>query len=219
MKVELVIKHLTTIDDLQNDYVKFIENIEENFTDTNQSFTGDLFDRLYEGLSYLKTMDDNYSNIQELALVDKRTETLVSHRDVGIGVSQVLPVLVGAYSSKNRIIAIEQPEIHLHPALQAELGDVFIESALGEKKNTFILETHSEHLILRLLRRIRETADNELKDGLTPLRADQVAILYVQPGLQKNLGSEIIEIPISADGDFMKPWPDGFFAERAKELY
>jgi AAA15 family ATPase/GTPase len=83
-------------------------------------------------------------------------------------VSQVLPVLVAAYASQGSILAMEQPEIHLHPALQAELGDVFIESALGPRGNTFILETHSEHLILRLLRRIRETTNGELPPDLTP---------------------------------------------------
>ena len=69
--------------------------------------------------------------IQDLVLIDKRTRTSVSHRDVGIGISQVLPVLVSAYASNGNLIAIEQPEIHLHPALQAELGDVFLESALA----------------------------------------------------------------------------------------
>jgi predicted ATPase len=111
-----------------------------------------------QGLPYnLKVLEPLMSNVQDLSLYDKRTNTLVSHRDVGIGISQVLPVLVSAYASKNKIVAIEQPEIHLHPALQAELGDVFIESALGENKNAFILETHSEHLVLRVMRRIRET--------------------------------------------------------------
>ncbi|MHC1698746.1 MAG: DUF3696 domain-containing protein [Geobacteraceae bacterium] len=215
---ELSIQNLLTIDDLGAEYEELVSNIEERFTG-DEPYDGDLFGELYGVLEKLKKNDADHAHIQELVLIDKRTETRVSHRDVGIGVSQVLPVLVGAYASQNQIIAIEQPEIHLHPALQAELGDVFIESALGEQKNTFILETHSEHLILRLLRRIRETADNELEDGLTPIHADQVAILYVQPGLQNSLGSEIIEIPISADGEFMKPWPDGFFAERARELY
>ncbi|MFH1741021.1 MAG: AAA family ATPase, partial [bacterium] len=60
--------------------------------------------------------------VDDLVLLDKRSDTIVSHRDVGIGVSQVLPVLVTAYASQNQIVAIEQPEIHLHPALQADLG-------------------------------------------------------------------------------------------------
>ena len=60
-----------------------------------------------------------------------------------LGVSQILPVLVHAYASQRKLIAIEQPEIHIHPKLQAELGDVFIESALGDNQNTFLLETHS----------------------------------------------------------------------------
>ena len=47
-------------------------------------------------------------------------------------------------------MAIEQPEIHLHPRLQAEIADVFLDGALGPRKNTFLLETHSEHLLLRI---------------------------------------------------------------------
>ena len=149
-------------------------------------------------------------------MVDKRTNTTVTHRDVGIGISQVLPVLVSAYASRKKIIAMEQPEIHLHPALQAELADVFIESAIGKNQNTFILETHSEHLILRILRRIRETAEQELEEGATPITPDQVAVLYVQPSEK---GSEVIHIPVNEEGEFERPWPQGFFAERAKELF
>ena len=154
--------------------------------------------------------------IQKLSLLDKRSGAKVTHRDVGIGISQVLPVLVSAYASREKIIAMEQPEIHLHPALQAELADVFIESAIGKNQNTFILETHSEHLILRILRRIRETAENELEEGATPITPDQVAVLYVQPGEN---GSEVIHIPVNEEGEFERPWPEGFFAERAKELF
>jgi predicted ATPase len=143
-------------------------------------------------------------------------DTQVSHRDVGIGISQVLPVLVSAYASKEEIIAIEQPEIHLHPALQAELGDLFIYSALGGNGNTLLLETHSEHIILRILRRIRETAEGELPEGLTPVTPNQVSVLYVEPGKE---GSEVIHIPVNEDGEFERPWPRGFFAERARELF
>ncbi|MBI3372911.1 MAG: AAA family ATPase [Betaproteobacteria bacterium] len=158
----------------------------------------------------------NVDRITELVLIDQRTKTIVSHRDVGIGISQVLPVLVMAYGSKGRIVAMEQPEIHLHPALQAELGDVFIEGALGERRNTFILETHSEHLILRLLRRIRETANGGLPAGAAPLKPDDLAVIYVQA---EQAGSRVVQIPVTAEGDFAGRWPDGFFAERAKELF
>lgn len=154
--------------------------------------------------------------IQDLVLIDKRSSTPVSHRDVGIGVSQVLPVLVSSYASTGKLIAIEQPEIHLHPALQAELGDVFLESALGESGNRFLIETHSEHLMLRVLRRIRQTTEGDLPPGAVPVRPDDVAVLYVQPGPD---GAEIVHLPTTAEGDFAHPWPDGFFDEREEELF
>ncbi len=139
----------------------------------------------------------------------------LSHHDLGFGVGQILPILVMAAEHKKRPICVEQPELHLHPAMQAELGDVFIESALGERKNTFLLETHSEHLILRILRRVRETTEGKLPEGKTPVRPEDVSVVYVQPGPN---GSEVIELPVTPDGDFAQPWPGGFFAERFQDL-
>lgn len=214
---ELSIQNLVTIGDLENIYEILISDIENRYVESiHEEARMDPFGEVYDVLSRMKKGEHHLAHLQELVLFDKNTETRVSHRDVGIGVSQVLPVLVGAYASQNQIIAIEQPEIHLHPALQAELADVFIESALGEQKNTFILETHSEHLILRLLKRIRQTTDNELPDGAFSVSPDDVAVLYVQPD---KLGSEVIQIPVTDDGEFGRSWPEGFFAERAKELY
>ena len=148
----------------------------------------------------------------DVRLYDIQKRTPVSHRDVGIGVSQVLPVLVQAYASKQGLIAMEQPEIHLHPALQAELGDVFIESALGEQRNRFVLETHSEHLILRILRRIRESAQRESPT----ITASDVAVLYVEPSPD---GAEVFEMEVSEDGQIVSQWPGGFFPERMKEMF
>lgn len=158
-------------------------------------------------------MDPSY--LQVLLLVDKRSNTFVSHRDIGVGVSQVLPVLVHAYASKNRIVAIEQPEIHLHPKLQAELADVFIESALGGRRNMFILETHSEHFILRVMRRIRETSEGRLPPGIRPVRPNDVVVLYVEPDGERSV---VREMPLNERGELVKAWPGGFFEEGLREV-
>ncbi len=167
--------------------------------------------------------DPSPSNVFSLRLIDKpvdekrdeKNEIDVSLRDVGFGISQVLPIIVQSRLSENKTLLIEQPEIHLHPAHQAELGDMFIRSA-KERGNTLLLETHSEHLILRILRRIRETNDNELPEGFPHIRPKDVAVLYVQQGEN---GAQVIEIPVTEDGDFAEKWPRGFFTERAKELF
>lgn len=87
---------------------------------------------------------------------------------------------------------------------------------MGEQKNTLIIETHSEHLILRLLRRIREAANGELEDENLRLRPEDVAVIYAKP---TEKGTKLIELRITEEGDFADKWPDGFFAERAKELF
>lgn len=154
--------------------------------------------------------------LQDLVLIDKRSGTAVSHRDVGIGVSQVLPVLVSAYASRERLLAIEQPEIHLHPALQAELGDVVLESALGGAGNGFLIETHSEHLLLRIMRRMRETFEGKLPPGLSDVRPEHVMVLFVEPDGSKSL---VREMPLNERGELVKAWPGGFFEEGLREIF
>jgi predicted ATPase len=135
---------------------------------------------------------------------------------VGIGVSQVLPVLVAAYASQSEIIAIEQPEIHLHPALQADLGDVFIQSVMGPAKNRFLIETHSEHLLLRIMRRIRETNKGILPDGIPPIRPTDICVLFVEPDGSRSI---VREMPLDENGELVSAWPGGFFEEDFKELF
>jgi len=168
-----------------------------------------------------------------LGLVDKKTGYEVSPKDVGFGIGQLLPILVQGALSENKVILVEQPEIHVHPRLQAELGSFFAEMAgrtgmrhVGvpiacepkeeEYGNQFIIETHSEHLVLRLLRIIRDTTNGELKEGEKPLRPEDVAVIYAKP---TENGTELMELRISEDGDFIDKWPDGFFTEREKELF
>lgn len=139
-----------------------------------------------------------------------------SNRFISHGGLSNYPIIVQSLLSKQNMILIEQPELHLHPRLQAELGDLFIDSALGESKNTLIIETHSEHLILRLLRRIRETAEGNLDEGQIPIAPDDLAVVYAKP---TENGTKLVHLRVTEDGDFADPWPDGFFAERARELF
>ena len=143
------------------------------------------------------------------------TPNAISPSNMGIGFSQMMPLVASAFGSENSLIAIEQPELHVHPALQTELADLFIQSA-KERGNRFLIETHSEHLILRVLRRIRETTRNSRPEGKPAIKPEDVAILYVQPG---ESGSTVQELRIDEQGRFVDNWPQGFFEERLDEMF
>lgn len=150
-----------------------------------------------------------------VAIREESTGIKLMPQDIGVGISQSLPILVAALYLKNGILAIEQPELHIHPALQVAMGDLFI-SQIQEKELRFLLETHSEHLMLRLLRRIRETDENELPPGKEPLKPEQLAVYFVE---QTKEGITASPIRISKEGEFIDKWPHGFFSERVEELF
>lgn len=131
--------------------------------------------------------------------------------DVGVGISQVLPVIVAALEDDASLVAIEQPELHIHPAVQVGLGDLFLEGALN-RGLSFLIETHSEHLILRLLRRIREAGE----EGQTTVNPDCVGVFCLDRGPG---GLRVTEVRINREGEFDTPWPQGFFDERGEELF
>jgi hypothetical protein len=212
---ELRIRNLLTIDDLDADYTELIEEIANKFT-SEEPYDWDLFGELYLALDKLKSHEERLSDVQELNLVDKRNNTIVTHRDVGIGISQALPVIVATYALSDSIYAIEQPEIHLHPALQSEIADLFIESALGPQKNRFIIETHSEHLLLRIMRRMRETSSGKLPENIPPVTPEDVCVLFVEPDGSRSI---IREMPLNEYGELVKAWPGGFFEEGLREIF
>jgi predicted ATPase len=123
--------------------------------------------------------------------------------------------VVACLHLRNGLVAIEQPELHLHPALQVTIGDLFIEQAV-KNDSVFLLETHSEHLLLRLLRRIRETSEDELPPGIAGLTAEQLSVNFVE---QTEEGLRIRLLKVSQDGDSSGDWPKGFFDERSGELF
>ncbi|WP_094078674.1 DUF3696 domain-containing protein [Perlucidibaca aquatica] len=146
-------------------------------------------------------------------LWDDLNKIEVAFSEVGVGISQLFPLVVATVKAERGIIACEQPELHVHPRIQVGIGDLLTQA---NKNTTFLIETHSEHLILRILRRIRETSDYELPAGLKPVSPDDVSIVYMEPGAT---GVKTRRIEIDRTGEFTSRWPHGFFAERGEELF
>ncbi|MBG6166910.1 putative ATPase [Labrenzia sp. EL_195] len=175
--------------------------------------------------------EDDIGELQEeFQKLGSRTEVVlkdivkgidVTPSDVGVGISQMIPVIVACLREKDGILAIEQPELHIHPAVQIGVGDLFIDAVMpGELSfgsgKTLLVETHSEHIMLRLLRRVRETTGDELPPGALPLKPNDLSVIYVE-----NTPDEVRfrRLRVDEDGDFADRWPNGFFAERAEELF
>jgi hypothetical protein len=168
--------------------------------------------------SWLKRLDIGYevdprpvgtpsSDLFEMRLRDLRRKTPVdvALSDVGFGISQLLPFVVQALATQHQIISIEQPEVHIHPRLQADLGDLLAQAISKPYWHRFIIETHSEHLLLRLQRLVREKK----------LSPDDVAVVFVSRGSD---GARTLRLRLDDRGDFLDEWPGGFFPERLREL-
>jgi len=139
--------------------------------------------------------------------------TRFSFEEVGSGLGYVFPILCVCSQSARNLVIIQQPELHLHPALQASLGDVFIESA---ESKTLIVESHSEHLLLRILKRIRQSHLQANIAAELKINADDVCVLYFDPSPDGT--TTVKRLRITEDGEFMDRWPRGFFGERDQEL-
>jgi len=153
---------------------------------------------------------------RKLKFIDTKTDTEVTPREMGLGISQILPVIISAQTTKDNTIYIEQPELHLHPAMQSEIADEFIKG-YKENNNQFMIETHSEHLLLRVMKRMRHTAEGKIaKDDLLALTPDDVCLIYVDSNA--NL-TYINELELDEDGSLLDPWPNGFFEEGYRERF
>lgn len=124
--------------------------------------------------------------------------------DVGFGVSQILPVLTLCYyAPEGSTLILEQPEIHLHPSVQAGLADVFID-AHRTRNIQILIESHSEHLLRRLQRRIAEEV----------LPASDAAFYFVQ---MQQTASQLQPLHVDSFGN-IRNWPQDFFGDEMGDL-
>jgi len=146
------------------------------------------------------------SNLYRVEVKKSAKGPAVLITDVGFGVSQILPVLVLLYYvPEGSVVLLEQPEIHLHPAVQSGLADVILNVA-KHRNVQVVVESHSEHLLRRLQRRVAED-DNDISP-------DDLALYFCQV---KGNSSHATSLEIDLYGSIHN-WPDGFFGDEFGEL-
>jgi hypothetical protein len=144
------------------------------------------------------------NNLYEVRVKKTATSPDVLITDVGFGVSQILPVLVLCYYvPEGSVILLEQPEIHLHPSVQSGLADVFLD-AVKNRNVQIIVESHSEHLLRRLQRRV---ADETIKPEETALYFSEI----------NGEGSKLTGLEVDLFGR-IKNWPKDFFGDEFGEM-
>lgn len=118
--------------------------------------------------------------------------------DVGFGISQVLPIIIqGFLSEKDSVTIIEQPEIHLHPKMQADLGDLLIDVVNTDHKK-LVVETHSEYILRRIRRRMSEGK----------IKKEDVSICLFHPK-EKDCPAWVEILDIGEKGAFK--WPEDYY--------
>lgn len=149
-------------------------------------------------------------------LLDTGASSLVLPSEVGAGISQLIPVVVAAMEGRGGLSLVEQPEIHVHPAVQVGLGDLLLDAANREGQRRIIfVETHSEHLLLRVMRRMRETHENTVPEGVRPVRPEDVSVVLVEKDGSRTISRRM---PLNERGELVKAWPGGFFEEGLREV-
>ncbi len=130
----------------------------------------------------------------------------VNLADTGFGLSQVLPLIVQClFCEKGTLTVTEQPELHLNPRLQTILADLCSEVVSND--SAVLIETHSEHFVLRLRRLIAEKR----------IKAKDVALYFTERDRDR---LAVREIPVEEDGNIAADsWPKGFFEDSLEEAF
>ncbi len=167
------------------------------------------FEHLSDWLEHIGVADNIFTDDGYIFVSQNNNKLKLEN--VGVGVSQVLPVLLSCMiktnPENNEIILLEQPELHLHPSAQANLADFFIATSLSGNKNLFI-ETHSEHVVNRIKTKKVEIANFD---------NDKIKIYFASKNGDE---TELKSIKIGTSGEYVvDDYPDGFFDQAQKEAY
>ena len=139
----------------------------------------------------------------EILIQHPVTKEFENYADVGYGNSQVIPLLIAGYNlNQNSVLIVEQPEIHLHPKAQSELAEFF--TKIYKNGIQSIIETHSEHLIIRF--------QQHIANGL--ISPEDIIFYYVYAYEGKK---RVAKLRLDSKGIFIDEWPQGFFPERLEE--
>jgi len=168
--------------------------------------------QIINAISQWLTKADVASDVKVETISDRHYEIRVQHpitheyqniSDVGYGNSQILPVLIGGYNlQRGATYIIEEPEIHLHPRAQSELGEFFLD--LYNEGIQSIVETHSEYVVLKL--------QQYIANHIIP--PNHVLVYYVYADEDKK---KVVPLRLNDKGNFIDQWPEGFFPERLNE--
>jgi hypothetical protein len=140
-------------------------------------------------------LDDTRIELQVARLPDETSE-MVNIADVGLGVGQVLPVLVALHAAeRDRIVHIEQPELHLHPRAQVELAGILLDAA--DRGVQVVIETHSSLLLLALQTLVAEGK----------LKPDRLSLNWFSRDAQGQ--TQIKQAEVTPDGAY-GDWPEDF---------
>lgn len=143
-----------------------------------------------------------------LTLKDRNSKIHLSLHDVGTGISQLLPMFVELFSPNCTVIAVCQPELHVHPRLQGDIMQSIVESVKDSKESKIILiETHSESMTLRIQKLVRNKTINK----------DDINLLYVE-NYHDIRGASVRKIYLNDDGRLSQPWPDELFEAGLEDL-
>lgn len=187
------------------DYISPLSFYDKEETNQFQVKSGNLIEAIHEWLIYLGIANDIQTSDKgkfghELKISTDNPNLQQDLTHVGVGVSQVLPILVLSFlAEEDSTLIFEQPELHLHPRVQTRLADFFV--SMNKLGKQCIVETHSEYLINRL-RYLVAKSDND--------KISNESIIYF---VEKENGQSIYRpIKINRYG-VIEEWPKGFFDE------